>query len=57
MLTGLPYSMDMMTVPLLPKFRVPQLDLYDKSKDPLEHLDTFKVHMTLHRFSGEVTYY
>lgn len=44
MLTGtnLPYSMEVMAMPLPPKFRVPHIDLYNGSKDPLEHLDTFK---------------
>lgn len=52
MLTGmnLPYSVEVMAMSLPSKFRVPHIDLNDKSKDPLEHLDTFKAHMTLHRF-------
>ncbi|XP_042973107.1 uncharacterized protein LOC122304911 [Carya illinoinensis] len=30
------------------------MEVYDRSKDPLEQLETFKAHMTLHSFSGEI---
>lgn len=30
------------------------MELYDGGRDPLEHLDTFKAHMTLHGYLGEV---
>lgn len=40
--------------PLLPKFKVPNLEICDRSKDSLEHLETFKAHMTLHEFLGEI---
>ncbi|XP_042958112.1 uncharacterized protein LOC122293660 [Carya illinoinensis] len=43
-----------MAVPLPPKFKVPQIDLYDGSKDPVEHLENFKAHITLHGFSEEI---
>lgn len=51
----LPYSAKFMVVPLPPKFKVPQMELYNKTKDPLKHLDTFKAHMTLHGFPNEVS--
>lgn len=50
----LPYNAEVMAVPLPSRFKVPLIDVYDGSKDPLEHLETFKAHMTLHRFSREV---
>ena len=28
--------------PLPPKFRMPQVEAYDESKDPLDHLESFK---------------
>ncbi|XP_040992653.1 uncharacterized protein LOC121239472 [Juglans microcarpa x Juglans regia] len=28
--------------------------MYDESKDPLKHLETFKAHMTLHDFSRKI---
>lgn len=51
----LPYSAEVMVVPLPPRFKVPQINVYDRSKDPLEYLKTFKAHMTLHGFPSEVT--
>ncbi|XP_042958151.1 uncharacterized protein LOC122293724 [Carya illinoinensis] len=45
-----------MAVPLPPKFKVPQIDMYDGSRDHMDHLDNFKAHMTLHDFPGEITY-
>ena len=33
--------------PLLHKFRMPHIDSYDKVKDPLDHLETFKTLMHL----------
>lgn len=52
--TYLPYSVVVMAAPWPPKFRVPQIEMYDGSKVPLEHLETFKTHMTLHEFPREV---
>lgn len=48
--TNLPYSAKIMAVPLPPKFKVPTIDMYDGSEDLMEHLETFKSHMTLHEF-------
>lgn len=58
MLTGtnLPYSRELMAMPPPPKFKVSQIDLYDGSKDPFEHLDTFKAYITLHGFPKEIAY-
>lgn len=47
-------SAGVMAIPFSPKFKVPHMEVYDGSKDPLEHLETFKAHMTLHGFSREV---
>lgn len=41
-------------MPLPPKFWVPQIKMYDGSKDPFEHLETFKAYMTLHWFPEEI---
>lgn len=46
----LPYSNKKMMVPFLPKSKVPQMELYDGSTDPIKHLETFNAHMTLHDF-------
>lgn len=52
--TNLAYSTKVMFMPILPKFKVPQMELYDGSQDPVDHLENFKPHMTLHVFSREV---
>ncbi|XP_042944808.1 uncharacterized protein LOC122278688 [Carya illinoinensis] len=43
-----------MVMPLPPKFKVPQVDMYDGTKDPVDHLESFKAHITLHSFPGEI---
>ena len=35
-----PFTTEMLNHPLLPKFRLPQLESYDGSKDPLDHIDS-----------------
>lgn len=50
----LPYSVETMTVPLLRKFEVSEIELYDESNDLVEPPETFKAHMKLHGFSKEV---
>ncbi|XP_042962533.1 uncharacterized protein LOC122296802 [Carya illinoinensis] len=52
--TDLPYSEKIIAMPLLPKFKVSQIDMYDGSKDPVDHLENFKVHITLHCFLGKI---
>lgn len=41
--TDLPYSARVMAVPLPPKFKVPQIEVYDGMEDPLENLETFRI--------------
>lgn len=43
-----------MAVPLPLKFKVPQVDIYDKPRDPVEYLETFKAYMNVHKFSREI---
>ncbi|KAF5481765.1 hypothetical protein F2P56_002393 [Juglans regia] len=52
--TGLPYMEEVMAVPIPPKFKVLAIEIYDGERDPLKHLETFRAHMTLHGFPGEV---
>ena len=40
--------------PLPHKFRMPQIDSYDKVKDPLHHLETFKTLMHLQGVADEI---
>lgn len=48
------YSAEVMVEPLLPKFKILQIEMYDRSQDPVDHLENFKVHMTFHDFSREI---
>ena len=40
--------------PLSPKFCLPQLESYDGSKDPLDHIESFKMLMLLQMTPDEV---
>ena len=37
-----------------PKFRIPQVESYDESKDPLDHLESFKTLMHLQEVADEI---
>lgn len=52
--TDLQYSVEIMAVQLSPIFKVQLVKMYGKSKDPIKHLETIKIHMTLYGFSGEI---
>ena len=43
--TNSPFTVPVTSFPLPPKFRMPQVEAYDKSKDPLDHLESFKTLM------------
>ena len=43
-----------MSFPLPPKFRIPQVESYDESKDPLDHLESFKTLMHLQEVADEI---
>ena len=40
--------------PLLGKFRMLQIEAYDRSKDPLDHLESFKTLMHLQGVPGDI---
>ena len=50
-----PFTNEVLNHPLRPKFRLPQLESYDGSKDPLDHIESFKTLMLLHMTPDEVT--
>ena len=52
--TDLPFTAPVTSFPLLPKFRMPQLEAYDESKDPLDHLESFKTLMYLQGVVDEI---
>ena len=45
--TDSPFTTKVLNHPLLPKFCLPQLESYDGSKDPLDHIESFKTLMLL----------
>ena len=45
--TDSPFTNEVLNHPLPPKFRLPQLESYDGSKDPLDHIESFKTLMLL----------
>ena len=45
--TDSPFTIEVLNHPLLPKFRLPQLESYEDSKDPLDHIESFKMLMLL----------
>ena len=42
-----PFTAFVISFPLPPKFRMLQVENYDRSKDPLDHLESFKTLMHL----------
>ena len=45
--TDFPFTAFVTSFPLPLKFRMPQVENYDRSKDPLDHLESFKTLMHL----------
>ena len=45
--TDSPFTTHVTLFPLLAKFRMSQIEAYDRSKDPLDHLESFKTLMHL----------
>ena len=45
--TDSPFMASVTSFPLLVKFRILQIETYDRSKDPLDHLESFKTPMHL----------
>ena len=45
--TNSPFTTPVTSFPLPAKFHMPQIEAYDRSKDPLDHLESFKTLMHL----------
>ncbi|XP_075640496.1 uncharacterized protein LOC142612268 [Castanea sativa] len=52
--TDSPFTTKVLNHSLPPKFRLPQLESYDGSKDPLDHIESFKTLMLLQMTLDEV---
>ena len=49
-----PFTAFVTSFPLSPKFRMPQVETYDRSKDLLDHLESFKTLMHLQGVADEI---
>ena len=54
--TNSPFTTPVTSFPLPPKFRMPQVEAYDRSKDPLDHLESFKTLMHLQGVADEIMF-
>ena len=45
--TNSPFIASVLKCPLPPKFRLPQLEVYDGTKDPLDHIGALKIILSL----------
>ena len=52
--TNSPFTNEILNRPHPPKFRLPQLESYDGSKDPLDHIESFKMLMLLQMTPDEL---
>ena len=52
--TNLPFTTPDTSFPLLPKFCMPQVEAYDGSKDPSNHLESFKTLMHLQGVADKI---
>ena len=49
-----PFMPKVLECPLPPKFHLPQLESYDRLKDSLDHITTFKMTLSLQQTSDEI---
>lgn len=49
-----PFTTQVISCPLLPKFRMLSLETYDRTKDPLDHLEYFKTLMRLQGIPDDI---
>ena len=52
--TDSPFTTSVLECPLPPKFCLPQLEFYNGTKDPLDHIRAFKTILSLQQTSNEV---
>ena len=52
--TDLPFTASVSSFPLPPKFYMQQVEAYNESKDPLDHLESFKTLMHLQGVADEI---
>ena len=52
--TESPFTTEVLHFPIPAKFRMSQIEAFDGTKDPVDHLDTFKNQMELHGYQDPV---
>ena len=52
--TESPFTAEVLRYPLPSKFRMPQVEAFDGTKDPVDHLNTYKNQMELHGYQDPV---
>ena len=52
--TESPFTAEVLRYPLPAKFRMPQVEIFDGVKDPVDHLNTYKNQMELHGYQDHV---
>ena len=52
--TESPFTTEVLRYPLPTKFRMPQVEIFDGVKDPVDHLNTYKNQMELHGYQDPV---
>ena len=52
--TDSPFTAQVTSFPLPAKFWIPQVEAYDESKDPLDHIESFKTLMHLQEVLDEI---
>ena len=52
--TESPFTAEVLRFPLPAKLRMPQIEVFDVVKDPVDHLNTYKNQMELHRYQDPV---
>jgi hypothetical protein len=54
--TTLSFTDQVMRFPLPYKFKDPQVEKYDRSEDPSDHVEGFRAHLALHNTPDEIVY-
>ena len=49
-----PFSLQIMNEAIPPKFKMPHMEPYDGTTDPLDHLESFKAMMLFHGATGDI---
>ena len=52
--TESPFMAEVLQFPLPAKFRMPQVEAFDGTRDPVDHLSTYKNQMELHGYQDSV---